>query len=409
MTKTDTADVEAIADPAVAPAERLVHPEHAPGAWLQLKDIVKHYGDVAAVDGVSLDIRPGQFVTLLGASGSGKTTLLRIIAGFLDATAGQIIVDDREISRVPVHKRHVGMVFQSYALFPHLNVEKNVVFPLARQGVPRQQRRALVAEALAAVHLTGFEKRLPKQLSGGQQQRVALARAIVGRPRLLLMDEPLGALDRRLRETLQIEIRRLSRDLGLTVINVTHDQEEALTMSDRIALLEHGKLVQYGTPEHLYLEPANETAARFIGESNIMEGAVVQADGQQLLDVPAGRIVLPEPRGGQAHPARSQVVVRPSAVSIHPASAVAGEAAGHCAMPGVVAANIFAGDSRKVVVDGAHGGELIVRMDAAQPFAHGIGDSVVLTWAATSSLVVAATAAADSGPAVTEGAAHGAQ
>jgi putative spermidine/putrescine transport system ATP-binding protein len=408
MTKTDIADVEEIEGPAVAPAPRPAGTERAPGAWLQLKDVVKRYGDVAAVDGLSLDIRPGQFVTLLGASGSGKTTLLRIIAGFLDATEGQVIIDDSEVSRVPVHKRHIGMVFQSYALFPHLNVEKNVVFPLARQGVPRQQRRALVDEALAAVHLTGYEKRLPTQLSGGQQQRVALARAVVAKPRLLLMDEPLGALDRRLRETLQIEIRRLSRDLGLTVINVTHDQEEALTMSDRIALLANGKLVQYGTPEHLYLEPANEITARFIGESNIMEGAVVQADGRHLLDVPAGRIVLPSPRDGESHPDRSQVVVRPSAVSIHAASAVTGEAAGRCAMPGVVVANIFAGDSRKVVVDGAHGGELIVRMDAAQPFAHGVGDSVVLTWDPGASLVVGPQPAPGADPTVTEGAGHGA-
>jgi putative spermidine/putrescine transport system ATP-binding protein len=405
MTKTEMADVQEIDSPAAVPAPHLVDPEHPPGAWLQLKDIVKHYGDVAAVDGVSLDIRPGQFVTLLGASGSGKTTLLRIIAGFLDATDGQIIIDGSEVSRVPVHKRRVGMVFQSYALFPHLSVEKNVVFPLARQKVPRQQRRALVDEALAAVHLTGYEKRMPKQLSGGQQQRVALARAIVAKPRLLLMDEPLGALDRRLREALQIEIRRLSRDLGLTVINVTHDQEEALTMSDRIALLADGKLVQYGTPEHLYLEPANEVAARFIGESNIVAGNVVHADGRQLLDVPVGRVVLPKPREGASHPAWSQVVVRPSAVSIHAGSKAPGEAAGHCAMPGVVVANIFAGDSRKVVVDGAHGGELIVRMEAAQPFDHGVGDSVVLTWDPGSSLVVGPGA----GPAVTEAASHGVQ
>jgi putative spermidine/putrescine transport system ATP-binding protein len=360
----------------------------AAGAWLRLDSVVKRYGDVVAVDQVSLDIPPGQFVTLLGASGSGKTTLLRIIAGFLAATDGEVIVDDRAMSHVPVHKRRIGMVFQSYALFPHLSVEKNVAFPLARQGVPRKARKALVDEALAAVHLTGLEKRLPRQLSGGQQQRVALARAIVAKPRLLLMDEPLGALDRRLREALQIEIRRLSQDLGLTVVNVTHDQEEALTMSDRIALLEHGKLVQYGTPEDLYLTPVNETAARFIGESNILEGEAAEADGTHLLKLSAGRIILPEPREGTAHAAQSRVLVRPSAVSVHAADESQALDAARCTMPGVIVANIFAGDSRKVIVDGSHGAEMVVRMDAADPFPHEIGDNVVLSWSPQSSLVI---------------------
>ncbi len=214
------------------------------GATLELRDVNKSYGGVSAVESVSLDIPSGAFVTLLGASGSGKTTLLRIIAGFETATAGSILLDGEDISRVPVHRRNIGMVFQNYALFPHMNVEKNVEFPLARRGVARADRRRLIGEALEAVELTGFEKRRPTQLSGGQQQRVALARAIVSRPRLLLMDEPLGALDRRLREALQVKIRSLSHDLGLTVINVTHDQEEALSMSDRIALLAKGGLQQ---------------------------------------------------------------------------------------------------------------------------------------------------------------------
>jgi putative spermidine/putrescine transport system ATP-binding protein len=373
---------------ATVPEQRSGTTTQTRGAWLQLNDIVKRYGSVAAVDGVSLDVPPGQFVTLLGASGSGKTTLLRIVAGFIDATEGQVVLDRKEISRVPVHKRHVGMVFQNYALFPHLNVEKNVAFPLARQGVPRKQRKAMIEEALASVHLLGYEKRLPKELSGGQQQRVALARAIVAKPRLLLMDEPLGALDRRLREALQIEIRRLSRDLGLTVINVTHDQEEALTMSDRIALLADGKLVQYGTPEDLYLKPANEVAARFIGESNIFSGTVLQSGEQAMLESSVGRILLAAvPDGVQVGQDQARVVVRPSAVSIHRHGEAPDE--GRSVMPGVIAANIFAGDSRKVVIDGEHGGELIVRMEAADPFTHEVGDRVVLSWAALSSLAIA--------------------
>ncbi|MCW2603836.1 MAG: polyamine transporter ATP-binding protein [Pseudonocardiales bacterium] len=358
------------------------------GAWVQLNDIVKLYGSTPAVDGVSLDIPPGQFVTLLGASGSGKTTLLRIIAGFLDATSGQIVIDRKEISRVPVHKRHIGMVFQNYALFPHMTVEKNVAFPLARQKVPRRARKEMIAEALAAVHLTGYENRLPRELSGGQQQRVALARAIVARPRLLLMDEPLGALDRRLRESLQIEIRRLSRDLGLTVINVTHDQEEALTMSDRIALLADGKLVQYGTPEELYSNPSNEVAARFIGESNIFTGTVHGSPRGATLSTSAGQIILPDTASAELNGNEARIVVRPSAVTVVKASAAIDQSV--CSMPGTLIANIFAGDSRKVVVDGDHGSELIVRMDASEPFGFEVGEPVVLTWKPSASLAMVA-------------------
>jgi putative spermidine/putrescine transport system ATP-binding protein len=378
-------------NPAVAVTEnspdRADHRTSGAGASLKLAGIVKIYGDLPAVDGVSLDVEPGQFVTLLGASGSGKTTLLRIIAGFVEATDGRIVVDGEDISRLPVHKRHIGMVFQSYALFPHLTVEKNVAFPLARQGVNRKQRTRMVAEALASVHLTGFETRLPKQLSGGQQQRVALARAIVAKPRLLLMDEPLGALDRRLREALQIEIRRLATDLGVTVINVTHDQDEALTMSDRIALLANGKLVQWGTPEDLYLRPVDETAARFIGESNIIPGDVVTSTDGTFLEIATGRLMIP-PAVGAPYPRKAQIVVRPSAISIHPTSATDDAATSGCAISGRIVANIFAGDSRKVIVDGAHGAELVVRLEATDTFQHAVDDEVVLTWEPTSSLVI---------------------
>ncbi|RZI89517.1 MAG: ATP-binding cassette domain-containing protein, partial [Microbacterium sp.] len=251
-----------------------------------------------------IDIQPGQFVTLLGASGSGKTTLLRMIAGFLEPTAGRIDLDGVDITSVPVHKRNIGMVFQSYALFPHMSVAKNVAFPLEMHKVRKADRARLVDEALAAVKLSGFGDRMPSQLSGGQQQRVALARAIVMRPRLLLMDEPLGALDRRLREAMQIEILRLSRELGLTVINVTHDQEEAFTMSDRIALLSDGKLVQYDAPEALYQSPVSEAAAEFLGESNRFSG-ILNIDGDRAwVDVGECR-VSSRPPSTRARAARS--------------------------------------------------------------------------------------------------------
>lgn len=350
--------------------------EGSPGARVELTGIVKVYGDTRAVDDVSLTVEPGQFLTLLGASGSGKTTLLRIIAGFVDADEGRIVVNGRDISQVPVHQRGIGMVFQNYALFPHLSVAANVAFPLEMRGVRRRDRAALVERALEAVHLGGYGRRSPKELSGGQQQRVALARAIVARPPLLLMDEPLGALDRRLREAMQIEIRRLSRELGLTVINVTHDQEEALTMSDRIALLAGGRLVQHGTPEELYGLPESEVAARFLGESNLFRGRVRREGTQSVLALPYGRVLVPGDTPGERE---AVVVVRPSAIRIRPAGAEPSTAA-VSRMPGVVSADIYAGDSRKVLVESADGAELVVRCESGAPLPCSVGDEVVLEW-----------------------------
>ncbi|MEU8195399.1 ABC transporter ATP-binding protein [Microbispora amethystogenes] len=349
--------------------------EGSPGARVELAGIVKVYGETRAVDDVSLTVEPGQFLTLLGASGSGKTTLLRIIAGFVDADEGRIVVNGRDISQVPVHQRGIGMVFQNYALFPHLSVAANVGFPLEMRGVRRRDRGAMVERALEAVHLGGYGRRSPKELSGGQQQRVALARAIVARPPLLLMDEPLGALDRRLREAMQIEIRRLSRELGLTVINVTHDQEEALTMSDRIALLAGGRLVQHGTPEELYGLPESEVAARFLGESNLFRGRVRREGADSVLALPYGRVLVPGDTPGERE---AVVVVRPSAIRIRPAGAE--PSASVSRMPGVVSADIYAGDSRKVLVAGADGAELVVRCESGAPLPCSVGDEVVLEW-----------------------------
>ena len=210
------------------------------GASVSLTDLEKSYDRVGAVDGVSLDIRSGEFLTLLGPSGSGKTTTLMMIAGFETPTAGDIAIDGKSVVAMPPYRRNIGMVFQNYALFPHLTVAENIGFPLKQRGVAKAERARLVGEALELVHLPGYGERYPRQLSGGQQQRVALARAIVFKPRLLLMDEPLGALDKQLRENLQLEMRRLHADLGITFIYVTHDQEEALTMSDRIAVMNDG-------------------------------------------------------------------------------------------------------------------------------------------------------------------------
>jgi putative spermidine/putrescine transport system ATP-binding protein len=271
-------------------------------------------------------------------------------------------------------------------------VAKNVAFPLAMNKVPRGQRAALVDEALDAVHLGGYGKRMPSELSGGQQQRIAVARAIVSRPRLLLMDEPLGALDRRLRESLQIEMLRLSRELGLTVINVTHDQEEALTMSDRIALLTDGQLAQWGAPQDLYDRPDSEIVARFLGESNLFRAPVrTQPGGAAELDLAHGRVLV-QPREGSGAPVSGDtavVIVRPSHVRLVEPGQIPALDPGHCWVSGKVVATIFAGESRKVIVESAAGEELVARQSGtARVFDP--GEEVALTWDSTSSVTLAA-------------------
>ncbi|MDP1750344.1 MAG: ABC transporter ATP-binding protein [Reyranella sp.] len=256
--------------------------------------MAKRFGEVAALDGVSLQVAPGELLTILGPSGSGKTTLLKVVAGFERPDAGSVKIDGMEITALPPARRDIGMVFQNYALFPHLTVERNVAFPLEMRNVGKLEIARRAAEALALVELAGYEQRLPRQLSGGQQQRVALARAIVFNPRLLLLDEPFGALDRKLRETMQLEVRRLQRRLGLTTIFITHDQEEALVLSDRIAVMNKGTIQQIATTTEIYERPANDFVADFVGESNIFHGTVstpgtVTLDGGRMLKVNSDR------------------------------------------------------------------------------------------------------------------------
>jgi spermidine/putrescine transport system ATP-binding protein len=247
-------------------------------AEIRLIDLEKRFGEVRAVDGVSLDIRSGEFFSLLGPSGCGKTTTLRMIGGFELPTAGRILLRDRDVTVDPPDKRPVNMVFQSYALFPHLDVGDNIGFGLRRRKVERDEIKRRVAEVLDLVGLAGYEKRRPNQLSGGQQQRVALARALVNRPNVLLLDEPLGALDLKLRKRLQLELKRIQGEIGITFVYVTHDQEEALTMSDRIAVMHAGRVEQLGTPEELYDRPTTRFVADFIGTTNLLTGAVESAD-----------------------------------------------------------------------------------------------------------------------------------
>ena len=273
---------------------------------LTLEAVSKRYGDVVAVDGVSLTVERGAFVTLLGPSGSGKTTVLMMIAGFVEPSAGEIMLDGAAITRQPPEKRHFGMVFQGYALFPHLSVHDNIAFPLQVRGRPSAEIKKRVGQMLELVQLQALEHRLPRQLSGGQQQRVALARALAFEPHLLLLDEPLSALDKKLRAELQDELKDLHRRVGLTFISVTHDQDEALSLSDRVAILREGKLLQFDAPETLYERPRSRFVADFLGKSNFLagraagatnDGFVYQCGSHTLVQAADG---APGPRDGEA-------------------------------------------------------------------------------------------------------------
>jgi putative spermidine/putrescine transport system ATP-binding protein/spermidine/putrescine transport system ATP-binding protein len=258
-------------------------------ASVHLRELTKLFGTTRAVDRVSLGIEPGSIVALLGPSGCGKTTTLRMIAGLLQPDAGDILVDSRSIKNIPVHRRNVGMLFQNYALFPHMTVAENIGFGLETRGIRRGQAASRIMEALQLVQLTGFEHRMPTQLSGGQQQRVALAPALVVEPAVLLLDEPLGALDKSLRQSMQVELRDLQRRLGITTVLVTHDQDEALTIADRIAIMRDGYIEQSGTPSEVYQRPISRFIASFLGAANFFQGRVERADnGAMCVAIPGG-------------------------------------------------------------------------------------------------------------------------
>ena len=276
-----------------------------------LVDVEKRFGDVVAVTGVNLVIGEGEFFSMLGPSGSGKTTTLRLIAGFETLTRGRIALYGRDVSTIPAFERDVNTVFQDYALFPHMNVFENVGYGLMVQHVPRGERASRVAEALRRVRLAGFDDRRPSQLSGGQRQRVALARALVNRPKVLLLDEPLGALDRKLREEMQVELKEIQRQVGITFVFVTHDQDEALSMSDRVAVFNAGSVEQVGTPTEIYEHPATEFVAGFVGTSNVIEGDVAR----RIVGQPGRFSVRPEkirvaPAGSSAGPGEHSVAGR---------------------------------------------------------------------------------------------------
>ena len=299
-------------------------------ADVMLRGVTKMFGPVAAVSDLALEIPRGIFLSLLGPSGFGKTTTLRLIAGFEQPSEGDIFIRGERVNLVPPYRRDFSMVFQNFALFPHMTVANNVAFGLRMRGLPREERETRVRETLALVHLAGFEDRYPKQLSGGQQQRVALARAIVVRPAVLLLDEPLGSLDKKLREQMQVELRQLQREIGITTVFVTHDQEEALTLSDRVAIMNGGKIEQVGTPRELYERPATDFVANFLWVSNIFDGRVTGRDGGEALVV-IGPIHVRAPwEDGLEVGGPIRVAVRPEKIRLGPRQAKEGLPARVC-------------------------------------------------------------------------------
>ncbi|PZG45111.1 polyamine ABC transporter ATP-binding protein [Spongiactinospora gelatinilytica] len=350
---------------------------------IRISRVSKVYPGTArpAVDDVSLDIAPGEFMTLLGPSGSGKTTMLSMLAGFVGVSAGSIEIDGRDVSRLKPHRRNLGVVFQQYALFPHMSVAKNVAFPLQQRRMPKADIETKVAEALKLVHLEPYADRLPTQLSGGQQQRVALARAVVYQPRALLMDEPLGALDRRLRDQLQREIARMHRELGMTFIFVTHDQHEALTLSDRIAVFNEGRIEQVGTPADLYERPETLFVAQFLGESTCFRGTVDRQAG--VLRCERFSVRVPEaPETGSG-----VVIVRPERLELCADETEVPES--HNRVAATVTDVVYVGTHHQVGLRFADGTTGMAMRLVGPPLPAAPGDDVTVAWDPAHQAVVA--------------------
>jgi putative spermidine/putrescine transport system ATP-binding protein len=355
---------------------------------LQIRHVSKTFGSLRALDDVSFELKKGEFLTMLGPSGSGKTTTLRAIAGFIRPDAGEVWIRGVNVVDTPTYSRNIGMLFQDYALFPHMTVAGNVSYPLEVRKVSRRERVDRVGQILDVVGLGGLEHRYPRQLSGGQQQRVALARALVFNPDLVLLDEPLAALDRQLRASMQLEILRIAKQVGASVISVTHDQEEALVMSDRVAVFDRGALVQIGTPHEIYSAPKTPFVAEFIGDANVLEGALTGTAGRWLVEGRGWRLELPASwnRSSGATPGAVRVVLRPEHLMVGPQIDDAVQV-NHCT--GTIRQKIYLGVEYRLIVEIAGSQTLQVRSrDMAKLDTLDPGDRVGLSWDASHSIVL---------------------
>jgi spermidine/putrescine transport system ATP-binding protein len=368
-------------EPQVAPAAARAVRSGPAIADVRLQGVTKRFDDVVAVDDLSLEIEQGSFFALLGPSGCGKTTTLRMIGGFEEPTSGTIFLGDRDVVGLPPYRRDVNTVFQSYALFPHLSIFENVAFGLRRRGADRKNLRGRVLEMLHLVELEGMERRKPRQLSGGQQQRVALARALVCSPRVLLLDEPLGALDLKLRKQMQLFLKRIQHDIGITFIHVTHDQEEAMTMADGIAVMNKGRIEQLGSPDELYERPETPFVAGFLGVSNLLPGTVAGPDIVRLDD---GAQVHVAPEALRGRTGRVAVGIRPEKIRIDPGEANT--------LDGTVQESAYVGVATQYVVETASG-RLTVYVQNVRPGAEGAapGDRLTLSWSPDATFVVDST------------------
>lgn len=356
--------------------------------YLELNHLSKRYDNVVAIDDVSLSIAQGEFVTFLGPSGSGKSTILRMIAGFTRSDSGYIKLNGELIQEKLPYKRNLGIVFQDYSLFPHMTVQQNVAFGLRMRKVSKEEQARRVADALETVRLSGYEKRLPNQLSGGQRQRVALARAIVIEPLVLLLDEPLGALDRKLREEMQIELRRIHEALGVTTIFVTHDQEEALTMSDRVAILSGGQLHQMGTPYEVYERPATDFVADFLGRANLLQLAVVACEDSLIkAKLPGGSLISVPAIGEVATQDDIQVLVRPEHISFYPPAGDTPCNTVECAVERIS----YHGSGAYAILNGPGDVQLIAYISARELAEHGEahqGQRITVYWPISASTIL---------------------
>ena len=358
-----------------------------PSSSLTITGLTKRYGDFVALAPTDLDVPQGEFLTLLGPSGSGKTTLLSLIAGLATPDGGQLLINGQDVTFGAPYERDIGMVFQNYALFPHMTVADNIVFPLKMRKINPASAKVRAMEALELVHLPHVAQRFPKELSGGQQQRVALARCLVYRPSIVLMDEPLGALDKKLRDQMQLEIKRIHRDLGTTIVYVTHDQEEAMTMSDRICLMNGGKIEQLGTPSELYFRPRSLFVADFLGESNLLAGTVERVEGDEA------EVKLAE-GGGRAHAtvhaplavgSKVRVMVRPQNIAVRSGPSDVN------AVHGKVLDSMITGSLTKLYVAASAAGDepMVLCYPTSKSAApHAIGDDITLHWSRADAVAV---------------------